>query len=329
MADKCQWEYKKGQKVGQQCTKRGIHGGWCNDHKNSGPKSLEKVKAPPKPPRKPVPQLVLEEEPQQEEQVNEDVEYEEDTPFNDDEIEELLNEEEEGEEEQEHEVELESDMKPQPSKLGRELKVEAQKEITATEKLNKLAAKARDINKVQRIKKVAENTGNSKLMQKAESLEDQIAEVEDVEDLEEIDEEGEDIPMLDEGVDPAVLKEQAKMMLRGKLNIKAVQSFVPIVPVLLEEGFEEYVKPRTGYSVRGMTQKLMSNRELLDEFKQSFMDTLAEQGIFTEEDAANMPAWQRMSMLLGSVMVNTAIDNKFNSAPTSKATKALADQLDD
>ena len=342
MPEKCRWIYGSGKNKGSNCVKNGIHDGWCNDHKINGPKRQGDGVPPPavpvgiKPappvlkaaavakPRKVVEPLPL--PPPVEPQVYDDEEYDEE------ELQQIMNEYS-GEPSAADEYDdgggvfggAEEDLTPAQSTLGSEIQAKAQKEVTRKEKMKKVDAKAKELKKIESIKKTAAKLGDPKLMKEVQ----QVERMQEPEDLEELGAE-DDLPYLDEGMDPAEMAERTEMMRKQERGIRSINRLAPAIPLTIETVWTTVIEPQSGISMHGLYRTCIDDPDVKEELQDAFMDCLDEFGFIKKDDIHNLPATSRLAMALGGAMFMTANKNLMKDVgPLSDETKKLADKLDD
>lgn len=341
MPEKCRWIYSSGKNKGLNCVKNGIHNGWCNDHKINGPLKQGDNAPPPavpvgiKPappvlkaavakPRKVVEPLPPPEEPQVYDDEEYDDEYNEDGYIDGDGF---------TEDQPVDEYDdgggvfggAEEDLTPAQSTLGSEIQAKAQKEVTRKEKMKKVDAKAKELKKIESIKKTAAKLGDPKLMKEVQ----QVERMQEPEDLEEPGAE-DDLPYLDEGMDPAEMAERTEMMKKQERGIRSINRLAPAIPLTIETVWTTAIEPQSGISMQGLYRTCIDDPDVKEELQDAFMDCLDEFGFIKKDDIHNLPATSRLAMALGGAMFMTANKNLMKDVgPLSDETKKLADKLDD
>lgn len=320
MPEKCRWIYTSGKNKGSNCKKNGIHDGWCNDHKVNGP--LKQANNPP-PASEEAPVEYTEEQPVGEEEYDEaelaelndimgepEGEYEDTVDFG-----------------QSYEEPIDEDLAPMPSTLGSELQAKAKKEITKKEKMKKVDAKAKELKKIESIKKTAAKLKDPKLMKEVEQVEQMKDETDELEELGD----PEDLPFLDEGMDPAQMSINEEIRRKEEAAIRAINRLAPAVPMTIETAWTAVVEPRSGVSMRGLYKNCMEDEDVKRDLQEAFFDCLDEFGLIKRDDVRNLPASTRLMISMGGVMMMTANDNaaKTSKANLSEDSKRLGDQLDD
>jgi hypothetical protein len=255
-----------------------------------------------------------------------------DGDYDDDELAAMMNDEDYGEEDYGDEgggfEEPMGDLAPAPSTLGSELQAAAKKQISKTEKIKKLDAKSKEIKKIESIKKTAQKSGNTKLMKEVAQVEQMAGEVDDFQDF---DEQSDDLPYLDEGMDPSSIALDQEIRRKQEATAKAIGELASAVPLTIETVWTAAIEPRVpAISMKGLARTCNDNEDIKRDLQESFMDVLDELGVVHRDDLHNLPASTRFGLQLTRAMMITAGKNaQPSSKPLSNESKLLADQLDD